>query len=240
MSRRSFLLTVAAVLALTGGTSATLVLLVHHEPEDYRRAFVPPGPERARHSKEFTAGFSQLTSAVRFKSETEWDIRLSDQQINSYFAEDFKKTNVEKSLPENISEPRVLLEPNKVRLAFRYGRGLWSTIISLDFGVWLTEEPNVVGLEVQGLHAGSLPVGAQFFLDSLTDLAEQNGIQVQWYRYKGNPTALLRFQSGQQETTMQLQTLKIDKGSIILRGRPVETGTARAAALPTAKPSAGN
>jgi hypothetical protein len=237
MSRRSFLLTVAVVLALTGGTCATLVLLVHHEPEDYRRAFVPPGPERTRHSKEFWAGFCQL---LNYKSEPELDIRLTDEQINSYFAEGFKTSNVEKSLPEKISEPRVLLEPDKVRLAFRYGHGLWSTIISLDFGVWLTEEPNVVGLEVQGLHAGSLPVGAQFFLDSLTDLAEQNGIQVQWYRYKGNPTALLRFQSAQQELAMQLQTLKIDKGSIILRGRAVETGTARAAALPVPKPSAGN
>jgi hypothetical protein len=93
---------------------------------------------------------------------------------------------------------------------------------------------------VQGLHAGSLPVGAQFFLDSLTDLAEQNGIQVQWYRYNGNPTALLRFGSAQQEVKMQLQTLKIDKGSIIVRGRPVESGTARAAALPVSAPSAGN
>ena len=240
MSRQSFLLTVAIVLALAGGTCATVVLLVHHEPEAYRRAFVPPGPERTRHSREFTAGFSQLTSAVFAKSEAEWDIRLTDEQINSYFAEDFKKTNVEKSLPDNISEPRVLLEPGKVRLAFRYGRGLWSSIISLDFGVWLTEEPNVVGLEVQGLHAGSLPVGAQFFLDSLTDLAEQNGIQVQWYRHRSNPTALLRFQSGQQDMTMQLQTLKIEKGNIILRGRPVETGTARAAALPTSRSSAGN
>jgi hypothetical protein len=238
MSRKSFLFAATIALALTGGTCATLILLIRHEPEAYRRAFVPPGPERTRHSKEFCEGLSQL---FNYKSEPELDIRMTDEQINSYFAEGFKKSNLEKSLPDKISEPRVLLEPGKVQLAFRYGRGLWSTIVSMDFGVWLVEkEPNVVGLEVQGLHAGSLPVGTQFFLDSLTELAEQNGIQVQWYRYRGNPTALLRFQSAQQEMKMQLQTLTIDKGRIILRGRPVESGTARAAALPVSKPSTGN
>lgn len=240
MSRKSLLLVAAVALLLTGGTAAALLLLVRHEPEAYRRAFVPPGPARAQHSREFNNEFCRLTSAFKFKSEPEWDIRLTDEQINSYFAEDFKRSNVEKALPENISEPRVLLEPNKLRLAFRYGRGLWSSIISLDFGIWLTEEPNVVAVEVQGLHAGSLPVGAQFFLDSLSELAEHNGIQVQWYRHDGNPVALLRFQGSQPETSVQLQMLQIVKGGIILRGRPFDSGTAQAAALPTTKPSAGN
>src|SRR5262249_201980 len=231
----------AVVLALAGGTSATLVLLVRHEPESYRRACLPPGPVRAQRSREFADEFTQLISAIDPKSERDWDIRLTDEQINSYFAEDFKKSGVDKRLlPEKITEPRVLLEPGKVRLAFRYGSGLWSTIVSLDFGVWLTEEPNVVALELQRLHAASLPVGAPLVLDSLTKVVEENrSIQVNWYRYNGNSVALLRFQPDQRDTTVQLQTLQIDQGSIIIRGRPVEAGSARAASLPTQKP-AGN
>ena len=248
MSRKSLLLVTTLALLLTGAASSALLLLVRHEPEDYRRAFVPPGPERTRHSREATSGFTRLASAFHAGSglwpasplEAEWDIRLTDEQINSYFAEDFKRSNVEKILPEDVSEPRVLLEPNKLRLAFRYGHGLWSSIISLDFGVWLTEEPNVVAVEVQGLHAGSLPVGAQFFLDKLSDLAEHGGIQVQWYRHDGNAVALLHFQGSQPETAVQLQMLQIVKGGIILRGRPLDSGSARAAALPTPRPSAGN
>lgn len=236
MSRKSFLLALAVALLLTGGIGATLLLLIRQEPETYRRAYVPPGPSRSQRSQEFTQEFSQLLTAVTPNAERDWDIRLTDEQINSYFAEDFKKTRVdERLLPEKISEPRILLEPNKVRLAFRYGSGLWSTIVSIDFGVWLTEETNVVALELQGLHAGSLPVGAQLFLDSLTEMAEQNGIQVSWYRSKGNPVALLRFQ-GQRDTTVQLQTVQIDQGSIIIRGKPVDSSSARSAALPILKP----
>src|SRR5262249_559297 len=122
----------------------------------------PPGPERAQRSQEFKAEFSQLTTAV-INHRDDLDIRLTDEQINSYFAEDFKRSGLsERLLPEKISEPRVLLEPGKVRLAFRYGSGLWSTIITIDFGLWLpSAETNVVALELQGLHAGSLPIRAQ-------------------------------------------------------------------------------
>ena len=174
---------------------------------------------------------------------TKLDLCLTDEQINSYFAEDFTRSGVARRLlPEKISEPRVLLEPGKVRLAFRYGSGLWSTIITIDFGLWLCpEEPNVVALELQGLHAGSLPIGAQAFLDSLSEIAEQNNIQVSWHRYPptGNPVALLRFQSDSRDTSLQLQAVHVEQGTIVIRGRPVDSESSQSASLPSNKP-AGN
>jgi hypothetical protein len=240
MSRKSFLLAVGIVLVLTGGTSATLFLLVRHEPEDYRRACLPPGPARAERSQEFKAEFSRLTSTF-INRRDDLDLELTDEQINSYFAEDFKRSGLyQRVLPEKISEPRVLLEPGKVRLAFRYGGGLWSSIITIDFGVWLChEETNVVALELQGLHAGSLPIGAQAFLDNLTELAEQNGIQVSWYRLPqtGNPVALLRFAGGDaREAAVQLQMVRVDRGIIRIRGRTSDGDSSRAAALSILKP----
>jgi len=41
----------------------------------------------------------------------------------------------------------------------------------------------------------------------------------------------LRFQSSQNETTMQLHEVKIDQGSIIIRGRPVDSSSTHAAVL---------
>ncbi len=242
MTRKSFLLAVGIVLVLTGGTSATLILLIRYEPEAYRRACLPPGKERALRSKEFYSGFLELYNACTNK-DRELDLSLTDEQINSYFAEDFKRSGVARRLlPEKISEPRVLLEPGKIRLAFRYGSGLWSTIITIDFGLWLCpEEPNVIALELQGLHAGSLPIGAQAFLDSLSELAEQNNIQVSWHRYPptGNPVALLRFQSEAHDTSLQLQAVHVEQGTIVIRGRPVDSESSQSASLPSNKP-AGN
>jgi hypothetical protein len=94
---------------------------------------------------------------------------------------------------------------------------------------------------LQGLHAGSLPIGAQAFLDSLSEIAEQNNIQVSWHRYPptGNPVALLRFQNDAHDTTLQLQAVHVEQGSIVIRGRPVESESSQSASLPSNKP-AGN
>jgi hypothetical protein len=143
-------------------------------------------------------------------------------------------------LPSNISDPRVLFEPGVVRLAFRYGKGLWSTMISIDFSAWVTKERNTVALELIGLQAGSLPIGAQTLLDNLKDMLENNGVEVNWYRYKGHPVALLRFQSDQREPTVQLTDLKVNKGNIVIRGEPILSGPTRAAALPIPKFEVGN
>src|SRR5207302_10556725 len=133
---------------------------------------------------------------------------------------------------EGITEPRVLFEPGRLRLAFRYGKGLWSTIISIDLNVWKTAEPNVVALKLDGLQAGSLPIGAKTVLDSLSEMVENNGIQIDWYRHEdGHPVALLRFQSSQNETTVQLQEVKIEQGSITIRGKPVDSSSTHAAVL---------
>src|SRR5262249_10507624 len=152
--------------------------------------------------------FHALKEAVKYR-DRELDLRLTDEQVNSFFAEGFKQERLENSLPEKFSEPRVCFEPGKIRLAFRYGSGLWSSVISMDFGIWLTGEPNVIALELQGLHAGSLPIGTQSFLDSLSEFAEQNSIQISWYRHKGNPVALLRFQSDDHDTPVQLQMVRV-------------------------------
>jgi hypothetical protein len=242
MSRRSYLLAVGIALALVGCTSAALFLLIRHEPAAFQRAVLPPGEERARLSYEFKSNFSQLTTSWLSESEPEWDVRLTDDQVNSYFSEDFKKSRLDEHLlPENISEPRILFEPGKVRLAFRYGKGLWSTMISIDFRVWLPpRETNVVALQILGLQAGSLPIGAQTVLDSLETTLENNGIQVNWYRYEEHPVALLRFQSEPRDTGPKLTVLQVNQGNIVIRGKHIESGPTRSAALPVLQSEAGN
>jgi hypothetical protein len=228
-------------LGLVVCSAVALFLLVRHEPVAFQRAILPPGEERARLSEEFCAGFSQLRNSWTSESEHAWDVKLTEEQINSYFAEGFKKSNLDELLlPSNISEPRILFEPDVVRLAFRYGKGLWSTMISIDFSAWVTKERNVVALELLGLQAGSLPIGAQTLLDNLKEMLENNGVEVNWYRYRGHPVALLRFQSDQREPTVQLTDLKVNQGNIMIRGKPIENAPTRAAALPILKLEAGN
>jgi len=234
MKRRSILLAVGIVFLLVVGGAATLALLVLHEPEFYRRAMRPAGEQRKQWSKEFVEKSAQhVLQAIL--NEHPWHEEFTEEQINSYFAEDFVRTvSVEKTYPEGIADPRLAIDDNRVRLAFRYGTRPWSTIISIDLNVWLVpKEPNVVALEIEGLYAGALPISAQSILERLSEAIRrqwQDQIEVTWYRHNGKPVAILRFQGEKREYSLQLRQLKLQPKTLVLAGAPV--GRMSAAKLP--------
>src|SRR5215207_3662135 len=115
MSRRALLWTLSlSVLALVGGGVA-LVLLIRHEPDQYREANVPAGPVRTQRSQEFMEECVNLYNSMLPGNEKEWYIKLSDEQINAYLAEGFVQQGIdERIMPEGISEPRVILGKDTV------------------------------------------------------------------------------------------------------------------------------
>jgi hypothetical protein len=241
MSRRSFFLAVGILGILVCGTAAVLFSLVRHEPSHYARTTVPPGAQRERLSDEFFQEFCAFLSTVA--RERKWYVSFTEQQVNSYFEEDFVKSGLDKRLlPEGISRPRIAFDADKIRLAFRYGCGLWSSIISIDFRVRVTKERNVVALELIGFHAGALPISAQSLLERVSEVGRQNGVEVAWYRDNGHPVALLRFQAEQPRTTLELEAIELKAGSITVLGNstdpfaPVRT-TMQAPGAPPPGPS---
>lgn len=228
MNRKSVLFGIGVgLLVVSVGT--LLVLLLVHEPAVYARASQPEGEERKHLSGQFNSEFVQLYEGIR--NQPTWDATFNEKSINSYFEEDFIRTGVAKSvLPEGVSAPRVAIEPDKIRLAFRYNIGPWNTIITIDMRVWLASkrEPNVIALELQGLHAGSLPIAAQSLLEQIFETARQNGIDVVWYRYHGNPVALLKFhQADQLHPTIQFVNLQLKTGELRISGRAIDADSFR-------------
>src|SRR5262249_52705207 len=139
MNRKPFLLALGIVLLLAGSTAGALALLLRYEPAFYRRSTVAARKERQQGSPSFQAGFVQLTNHIVNKRQ--WDHRFPDEQFNSYFEEDFllENNSAERILPfpDGIRSPRISLEADRMRLAFRYGTDPWSTVVSLDFRIWL-------------------------------------------------------------------------------------------------------
>jgi hypothetical protein len=193
--------------------------MIFHEPEFYRRADVPAGPQRRQWSNEFHEEVNNLLNGmINYKV---WGARFTEQEINSYFAEDFlRQSAADKGFfPDGISDPRIAIDANRIRLAFRYGKKSWSTIVSLDLRVWLASgQPNVVAVEVQGMRAGSLPISLQSILERFSEAARRQDIEMNWYRYEGKPVALLRFAPGQREPSVQLLHLKLHPGIIAVQG----------------------
>src|SRR5205823_2782932 len=116
-------------------------------------------------------------------------------------------------LPDGVSQPRVAFEQDRLRIGFRYGTSLWSTIVSIDFRVWLAKgEPNAVVLQLKGVHAGSLPISAQSLLENISEALRRYNVQVMWYRHQGYPTAVVKFQTDQPRPTCQLLQLDLKPG----------------------------
>lgn len=225
MNRKSVLFGVGVALFIIS-VATVLVLLFLHEPAVYARSSLPKGEERQILSGEFNSEFLHLADGIR--RQATWDATFTEKSINSYFEEDFIRTGVSKSvLPEGISAPRVAIEQDKFRLAFRYNVGPWSTIISVEMRMWLASngEPNVIALELQSLHAGALPISAQSLLEQIFETARQNGIKVSWYRYHGNPVALLKFQADEPHPTIQFLNLQLRSGELYIQGRSIDSGS---------------
>lgn len=223
MRRKSVLKAAGILFVALCAILGSLAALAKHEPAFYARAAVPPGKARVAHSKAFQNEMAQLVTALVSRHE-KWYASFNETQINSMFEEAFLATGVgEKVLPCGVSEPRIAVEQDRVRLGFRYGTPPWSTVISVCFRVWVApKEANVVVLELQSLHAGALPISAQSLLDQLSDVLRKKNVDVTWYRHNGNPAAVLRFQGEQPRSSVQLRQLELRPGVLTLAGKSID------------------
>ena len=221
--RRS-LVCLAIVLAAAATTGSYSVLRV---PRTYARLVIPTGPDRRKLSGEFMSGVNEMMETIRTNGDGRWQETFSADQMNSYFEEDFLRATPFR-LPERVHSPRVQIDPDHFTLAFRYGQGFWSTVVTIDTKMWLVAgERNVVAIEFQGLHAGEVPISLQSFLEQIAENARQLSIEVTWYRHGSNPVALLRFQADRENPTVVIQKLELQDGKLVIAGKSNEAAPLR-------------
>jgi len=226
--RRSVLFGSIILFFLIGSTIATLAVLLEHEPTFYRRASVPPGPERRSLAVVFMARAANLRH--RAKDFESLDETFNEEHINSFFEEQksideefLRSQDIKFRWPDDITDPRIAFEADRIRLGFRYHVGRFSTIVSIALRVWVTQaESNVLAVEIQGIRAGALPISSQSILERLSAAAESNNIKLSWYRLKGNPVAVLHFPSAP-HTKVQLDTIDLHPGKLFIKGLSAES-----------------
>ena len=234
--QRKWFWTAATGLAFLGVILAAVVLL-KHEPRFYRDSLNVQVLDSKEQSKEFVG---QMAMLVNYMLETkgEWDFHFTQEQINSFFSEDFINLGEAENLRKHgIHQPRLVMEDDKVRLAFRYGSGPLATVISYDLRIWLApKEVNVMAIEILAKRAGAVPVTSQSLLDGISDVVRTKGIEITWYRHDSNPVALVRFLSDRPNRS-QLLRLAVKAGSLIIAGRSVGDGVGQQAVPAGSVPS---
>jgi hypothetical protein len=232
MRRRAFLGVIAIIVLLLSTASTALALLVHHVPAYYARNDLPEGPLRQCHCREFVSQSSNLWNLMA--GDQAWKLEFTQDQFNSYLQEeDDQPTAQIVEIPESVHDIRVAMEDDRLRVGFRYGAGWWSSIITVEFRVWLVaHKTNLVALELIAFRAGALPLGTQTMLDYIAEAARRENIEVTWFRSQGHPVALLQFQANQPRPTFQLQRLEVHPGRLVIACSPVRDGAPPAAPAP--------
>jgi len=212
-----------AMMALlsVGALGAACVFMVLHEPDFYRRAGMPPGPQRLEMSNEFfVRDFVQFIANFD-NGRDPWNFSFTQDQLNSFFEEDFIRFgDADYFRKLGITNPRVEFANDQIRIGFRYGTGRWSTVLSYDLKIWLAKsEMNVLAIEIQRRRAGAMPIPTQQIFQELKDIGRRQNIDIEWYRHNGNPVAVVKFQCDRPRPTAQLQHIEIKNGTLRLQGQ---------------------
>ena len=220
MFRRSRLM---ALLLLVGGVGlcgGAVCYLAKREPDFYNRAPDPDDFDTRERAAQVLTRVQDLKNEIRSRSD--WGEIFTAEDLNCFFVEKMgRKGGLASLLPESVHSPRVAIEGDRLKIGFKYGEGFWSTVVWVELKVWLVkDEPNLVAVEVCDLRTGSLPVGSQSVLDSISESVRDWNIEVTWYRNGSNPVGLFRFFANQVgQPSSQILTLEVKEGKIVVAGR---------------------
>ena len=212
-------LTVLLLAGIAGGVIAAL----KHEPSFYQRCAMEPGETRKQQSEQFMKQFWKLINRI-IDGRGQWSFHFTEAQTNCYFEEDFVRLGDAEALAKlGVRSPRVHFDKDTMRVAFRYGSGIWSTVLTYEVRVWLVpKEVNTLAVEILQRKAGGLPIAAQSLLNDFKELARNKNIDVTWYRHDGNPVALIRFPNSRTRPNAQLLRFEVANGQLVIEGQSFE------------------
>jgi hypothetical protein len=219
LRRRPRLVAIALLVLILGGALGLLGYLLKSEPAFYTRAAPPADYDTREKASRVLTRFQELKNDIRTKGD--WGETFTSEELNCFFAEMMGADGTFVGiLPKKFHSPRVAIEGDRLKLGFRYGSGFWSTVVSVEFRIWLVaEEVNLMAVEVCDLRLGRLGIGAQSILDAIGETAQASNIDVTWYRNNGNPVGLFRFFPDQPRPASQVLTLEVRDGTIVVAGK---------------------
>ncbi len=191
-------------------------------PEFYAQATKIHSTSNAEARRRLEAEVEQLqNSAAKLGS---WRAAFSDEQINAWLMDELPK-KFPRLAALGASEPRVMIQDDRVLAAVRYSHGRFDTIISCEFVVALTEEPNMLAFRVQNLRAGALPLPLNQFLSGITKEASRGDLDIRWDMTEAGPIALVTVPSEDPRYVLSpvvVESVLLYDGALLLSGHTGE------------------
>lgn len=211
-------LLLSGTVLLGGGTAWWLVRQTRHIPEFYSRATAQLPEKTAEASRQLRADVDRLKADAAQAGS--WRAHFSDDEVNAWLIEELPR-KFPRLFALGASEPRVMIEGERLLAAVRYKNHRIDTVVSCEVDVSLTEEPNMLAVKISGLKAGALPLPLGKFLKGISKEAAKGDLDVQWDLSEEGPIALVTVPSehpGYVISPVTVESVEFSDGRLSLAG----------------------
>lgn len=227
LTSKRLLLISSVLLTLLVGLPALVWVGLTYQPSFYREKAKLPPAKRKQEARLFVAQSMQLRNDIM--NEPHWDAVFTDEQVNSWLAEDLV-AHFADQLPAEVHEPRVVFEDDRATLAFQLDQGPMRSV------VWVVVRPrmageNVLALSIEKIRAGVVPIPAEKILDKITAHAAAQGLDLRWEKDGDIPVALIHYHPQARRRDIVLERLEVREGLIRLSGRSHRSSNTSAAVM---------
>jgi hypothetical protein len=188
-----------------------------HVPEFYTEALATDAQVHQRGSRAFLRKVADLVSESQ--SDTYWQVRFTDAEINGWLAVDLPK-NYADLLPEEFTQPRVMIDDERVTIAVRQRENEQATgsVFTVTASVF-TLAPNRLAVQLHSARAGVVPLPLDGIIAAITRAGEQLNCPVVWQQSAGKPVAVIVLPGDEDdEATFSIDSLAIADGALVASG----------------------
>lgn len=222
MRFRRFAKTLATVALIAAGIAALSIWwaaqAASRVPRFYQEAAKRMPTDVHAASAELQQQVTELQERV--KQRGDWEATFTEPQINAWLSTELQR-EFPAVLPAGVVDPRVVLEADVIRVAARYVSSRFDWVISFNLHVRLTDQPNVLAIEVSELKAGELPLPISNFRKHITNAAAKGDLEVRWSEEQGNPIALVTVPSDHERYVSRpvlIEQISMRPGELYLSG----------------------
>lgn len=196
------------------GAICGMVFAVQRPPEFYSAAVQAlPSPERRQVLAQEVDQKQQALQAVP-ATQQEWSLELTEEQINSWLAERFGKSDWE-GLPQ-ISDPRVQIQPGLLQMGVKSLQQ--NSVLSFDVRPTVSG-PRQVTLKIEAIRSGVVPLPVSQIELPATGAINGEGWELRWKHDPAQQTIVLDWDAGQRAVFSDWKMIELQNKHLAIRGK---------------------
>ena len=156
-------------------------------PDYYQAILEQPESEMDIAGDQFETEMLELqNSAIELGT---WQAIFSQDQINGWLGYDLPNKFPD-SLPAAITDPRVMLRTDEMRIVFRFESKRLTGIVECCGDLFCTQNVNQIALQIKFIRSGVLNLPIANWTDEITKIFRANGLETEWVEEDGKATVL--------------------------------------------------